>query len=42
MGLINRLLPGDELEGYVKNYCDTIAANAPLTIRAAKQIVREA
>ena len=33
---------GDELESYVKNYCDTIAANAPLTIRAAKQIVREA
>jgi enoyl-CoA hydratase/carnithine racemase len=42
MGLINRLVPADELEDYVKNYCDTIAANAPLTIRAAKQIVREA
>jgi enoyl-CoA hydratase len=42
MGLINRLLPADELEGYVKNYCDMIAANAPLTIRAAKQIAREA
>jgi enoyl-CoA hydratase len=42
MGLINRLVPDGELEGYVKNYCDTIAANAPLTIRAAKQIVREA
>jgi enoyl-CoA hydratase len=42
MGLINRLVPSDELEDYVKNYCDTIAANAPLTIRAAKQIVREA
>ena len=42
MGLVNRVVPGDELEGYVKNYCDTIAANAPLTIRAAKQIVREA
>ena len=42
MGLINRLVPGDELESYVKGYCDTIAANAPLTIRAAKQIVREA
>ena len=41
MGLINRLVPGDELESYVKNYCDMIAANAPLTIRAAKQIVRE-
>ena len=42
MGLINRLLPAGELEGYVKNYCDMIAANAPLTIRAAKQITREA
>jgi len=42
MGLINRLVPSDELEGYVKNYCDMIAANAPLTIRAAKQIAREA
>src|SRR5437016_3410830 len=42
MGLINRLLPETELEAYVKNYCDTIAANAPLTIRAAKQTIREA
>jgi enoyl-CoA hydratase/carnithine racemase len=42
MGLINRLVPEGELESYVKSYCDTIAANAPLTIRAAKQIVREA
>src|SRR5437016_13303670 len=42
MGLVNRLVPDGELEGYVKNYCETIAANAPLTIRAAKQIVREA
>src|SRR5437764_9924931 len=42
MGLVNRLVPESELESYVKNYCDTIAANAPLTIRAAKQIVREA
>jgi len=42
MGLINRLVPESELESYVQNYCDLIAANAPLTIRAAKQIVREA
>ena len=42
MGLVNRVVPADELETYVKNYCDTIAANAPLTIRAAKQITREA
>jgi enoyl-CoA hydratase len=42
MGLINRLVPADELESYVKSYCEMIAANAPLTIRAAKQTVREA
>lgn len=42
MGLVNRVVPADELESYVRNYCSTIAANAPLTIRAAKVIVREA
>src|SRR4051794_12310783 len=42
MGLINRLVPDGELESYVQNYCDTIAANAPLTIRSAKVSVREA
>jgi enoyl-CoA hydratase len=42
MGVINQLVPDGELEGYVENYCKTIAANAPLTVRAAKQIVREA
>ena len=42
MGLVNQVVADGELDGYVKNYCDTIAANAPLTVRAAKQIVREA
>jgi enoyl-CoA hydratase len=42
MGLINRIVPDGELESYVNNYCATIAGNAPLTVRAAKQIVREA
>jgi enoyl-CoA hydratase/carnithine racemase len=42
MGLINRLLPDGELEGFVKNYCDMIAQNAPLTVRSAKVAVREA
>ena len=41
MGLINRIVPDGELESYVENYCKTIAGNAPLTVRAAKQIVRE-
>src|SRR3954467_7076158 len=42
MGLVNRVVPADELESYVQNYCNMIAGNAPLTIRAAKQITREA
>src|SRR5262252_8101309 len=40
MGLINRLVPDGELETYVKNYCEVIAANAPLTIKSAKVAVR--
>ena len=36
MGLINRLLPVDELEPYVHDYARTIGGNAPLTIHAAK------
>ena len=34
-------LPDAELEGYVKNYAETIAANAPLTVKAVKYIVGE-
>jgi enoyl-CoA hydratase/carnithine racemase len=42
MGLINRVVPIAELEAYVKSYADTIAANAPLTVKAAKFIANEA
>ncbi|MGH7045075.1 MAG: enoyl-CoA hydratase [Stellaceae bacterium] len=42
MGLVNRVVPADTLETYVADYCATIAANAPLTVRAAKVAVREA
>ena len=42
MGLVNRILPGEELEAYVKNYAETIANNAPLTVKAAKFIVNQA
>src|SRR5262249_7066603 len=38
MGLVNRVVPEAELEAYVKNYADMIAANAPLTINAVKYI----
>ena len=42
MGLVNQVVPNDDLETYVENYCKTIAGNAPLTVKAAKAIVKEA
>ena len=41
MGLINRVVPDAELESYVQKYAETIAGNAPLTIRAVKAVVSE-
>jgi len=41
MGLVNRVLPDGELERYVKDYADTIAGNAPLTIKAVKAVIGE-
>ena len=41
MGLINRVLSRDALDAYVDAYAETIAGNAPLTIRASKQIIAE-
>ena len=42
MGLVNRVLPDGDLETYVKDYADTIAANAPLTVDSVKFIVAQA
>jgi len=41
MALVNRVVPEAELESYVKNYADTIAGNAPLTVNSVKFIVGE-
>ncbi|HYL87873.1 MAG TPA: enoyl-CoA hydratase [Burkholderiales bacterium] len=41
MGLVHRVVPVPELEKTTRDYCDMIAANAPLTLRAAKRIIRE-
>ena len=41
MGFVNRVVPDAEHESYVKNYADTIAANAPLTVNSVKYIVGE-
>src|ERR1700755_712250 len=42
MGLVNRIVPDEEIEAYVKNYAETIAGNAPLTVNSVKFIVGEA
>lgn len=41
MGLANRVVPVAELESYVRNYAETIAENAPLTVISVKVIVGE-
>ena len=41
MGLVNRVVPGERLEAYVKEYTDTISANAPLTVNAVKFIANQ-
>ncbi len=41
MGLVNRVVPAAELDATVKNYAETIAGNAPLTVSAVKYIVGE-
>ena len=42
MGLVNRVLPASDLETFVSDYAGMIAANAPLTIRAAKFAIGQA
>ena len=39
MGLVNRVVPVDQLEAAVLDYCEIIKANAPMTIRAAKAAI---
>jgi enoyl-CoA hydratase len=41
IGLVNHVVAESEIESYVRDLAETIAANAPLTIRAVKRIVRE-
>jgi enoyl-CoA hydratase len=40
-GLVNHVMPDGEIEKFVRELAETIAGNAPLTIRAVKRIVRE-
>lgn len=41
MGLVNRVLPASELDGFVRELAESIANNAPLTVRSIKVISRE-
>ncbi len=41
MGLVNRVVPDADLEAQVREFADTIAANAPLTVNSVKFIVGE-
>ena len=40
MGMVNRLVPYAELEKTVQEIADTIAANAPLTLKSVKTSIR--
>lgn len=37
LGLVNRVVPADELDGAVREYTDAIRASSPLTVRIGKQ-----
>ena len=39
-GLVNRVVEPDRLVAVVREYAQTIAANAPLTVRASKEMIR--
>jgi enoyl-CoA hydratase len=41
MGLVNRVVPDDEVAGHVADYARTISDNAPLTVRAVKAVIGE-
>jgi len=41
MGLVNQVVPKAELESFTRKYAQTIAGNAPLTIRSAKNTVEQ-
>lgn len=41
MGLIHKITPVGELEKTTREYCEMISANAPLTMRTAKRMIRE-
>jgi enoyl-CoA hydratase/carnithine racemase len=41
MGLAHHVVPAAELEAFTRQMCETLAGNAPLTLRTAKRLIRE-
>lgn len=41
MGLVNKVVPVDQLDGHVRELAETISRNAPLTIATIKAVARE-
>ena len=41
MGLVNQVVARGEIDAFVADYAETIAANAPLTVKACKTVVAE-
>jgi len=41
MGLVNQVTTKEGLDAAVREYCEMISGNAPLTMRTAKRIIRE-
>ena len=41
MGLVNQIVSRDGIDAFVEDYARTIAANAPLTVKACKTVVAE-
>ena len=41
IGLVNKVVPDDTLADEVESYCNAIAANAPLSMRASKHMIAE-
>ena len=41
VGLVQRVLPEDELQEFVQDYAKTVTTNAPLTVKSMKHIINE-
>ena len=41
VGLVQKVLPEEELRDFVDGYAQTVAGNAPLTVKAMKRIINE-